>query len=858
MSKKVVIVGGVAGGASTAARLRRVDEQAEIILLERGEHISFANCGLPYHIGGVIAERSKLLVQTAEAMKKRFRIDVRTFNEAVAIDREKKTVQIKNIQTGTVYEESYDVLVLSPGANPIKPPIPGIDHANIFTLRNIPDTDRVKSFVDTHHPQSAVVIGGGFIGIEMAENLHHRGLNVTLVEAADQVLAPVDYEMAAIVHEHIRSKQVNLVVKDGVKAFDDLAGQVKVTLQSGTEVVADLVILAIGVRPETALAKSCGLELGERGGIRVNESLQTSDPSIYAIGDAIEVVDFITGKHGLIPLAGPANKMGRIVANNIAGRPETYKKTQGTAIVKVFDLTVASSGANEKTLKREGIPYLASITHSGSHAGYYPGAIPMTLKILFTPEGRLLGAQAVGYNGVDKRMDVLATCIRLGCSVFDLQDLELSYAPPFSSAKDPVNMAGYAAGNILHGDTDVIQWYDVPQIDLTQSLLVDVRTKMEWDMGFIPGAIHIPVDDLRNRLGELPKDKEIIVYCQVGLRGYLATRILRQNGFTRVKNLSGGWKTYSPILKEQAAQSAPKPPSNGGTSACCSGQQVTASTSCSDDGKHSCCGSEATTHSCCGEPQKKTVKAELATASEIVHLDACGLQCPGPIMQVYQKMKTLHTGQILEVKATDPGFVADIPVWCQRTGNTLLHSGTDQNCFVARIQKGSEVINMSAASAANLPEDKTIVVFSGDLDKALAAFIIANGAASMGRKVTLFFTFWGLNILRKNQHIKVKKGFLDKMFGMMMPRGSKKLGLSKMQMMGMGPKMIRFVMKNKGIDSLEALIGAAKLAGIRLVACQMSMDVMGIKKEELIEGVEIGGVASYLGAAEESNVNLFI
>lgn len=464
----------------------------------------------------------------------------------------------------------------------------------------------------------------------------------------------------------------------------------------------------------------------------------------------------------------------------------------------------------------------------------------MSLKILFTPEGKLLGAQAVGYQGVDKRMDVLATCIRLGCTVADLRDLELSYAPPFSSAKDPVNMAGYAAGNILNGDTEIIHWYDIPNVDPNQAVLVDVRTRMEWDLGAIPGAMHIPVDDLRSRLNELPQDKEIILYCQVGLRGYLASRILKQNGFTRVKNLSGGWKTYGPILKEQTAHPPVTPPSGATGSSCCNHTNTTAT--------------------CCNEVQKNTdsVKKELATTAEVVQLDACGLQCPGPIMQVYQKMKTLQDGQILEVHATDPGFVADIPVWCQRTGNTLLSTDKTDRGFLARIKKGSEVISMPATPVTNLPEDKTIVVFSGDLDKALAAFIIANGAASMGRKVTLFFTFWGLNILRKNQHLNVKKGFLDKMFGMMMPRGSKKLGLSKMQMMGMGPKMIRFVMKNKGIDSLEALIGAARLAGVRLVACQMSMDVMGIKKEELIEGVEIGGVASYLGAAEESNVNLFI
>ncbi len=833
MSRKVVIVGGVAGGASTAARLRRVDEDAEIIMLERGEHISFANCGLPYHIGEIIEERSKLLVQTPDAMRKRFKIDVRVFNEVVSIDRENKTVEIKNLKTQETYTESYDILVLSPGANPIAPPIRGIDHPNIFTLRNIPDTDTIKEFVDNQKPSSATVVGGGFIGLEMAENLHHRGIDVTIVEMADQVMGPIDYEMAALVHEHIRSKNVNLILKDGVKEFADNKGQVKVTLRSGLLIETDMVIMAIGVKPDTTLAKDCGLELGDRGGIKVNEYLQTSDPSIYAIGDAIEVEDFVTGKNTLIPLAGPANKQGRIAANNIAGKTEAYKKTQGTAIAKVFDLAVASTGVNEKTLKQDGIKYIASITHSASHAGYYPGAIPLSIKILFTPKGKLLGAQIVGYNGIDKRIDVLATCLRFGKTVFDLQELELAYAPPFSSAKDPVNMAGYVAGNIINGDTDIVHWHEIIDADLTKVQLVDVRTQLEWDLGTIEGAIHIPLDEMRDRLNELPKDKELIIFCQVGLRGYLATRILKQNGFTGVKNLSGGCKTYQPVYKEinhdkSYIDSIP-------------------------------CGNNNQVADCIGNP---TIKSEVKTVptKNIVKLDACGLQCPGPIMQVFQKMQTLEAGQILEVRATDPGFVSDIPVWCQRTGNNLVKQEKEGNCFIAYIQKGSD--SKAAVSpvetVTNSPQDKTLVVFSGDLDKAIASFIIANGAASMGRKVTMFFTFWGLNILRKNSKVKTKKAFLDKMFGMMMPKGSKKLKLSNMNMLGMGPKMIRFVMTNKNVDSLETLIEQAKLAGIRLVACQMSMDVMGIKKEELIEGVEVGGVASYLGAAEESNVNLFI
>lgn len=835
MNKKVVIVGGVAGGASTAARLRRMDENAKIIMLERGEHISFANCGLPYHIGEVITEREKLLVQTPEKMGKRFNIDIRTFNEAISINRDNKTIMIKKHQTGESYEENYDVLVLSPGANPIKPPIPGIDNDKIFTLRNIPDTDAIKQYVDNKKPKNAVVIGGGFIGIEMAENLHHRGVNVTLVEMADQILGPIDFEMATIVHEHIRSKNVNLIVKDGVKAFADQDSQVEVTLQSGTKLNSDLVIMAIGVRPDTTLAKSSGLEIGEHGGIKVNEYMQTSDPFIYAIGDAIEVNDFVTGKNALIPLAGPANKQGRIVANNIVGKKEKFNGTQGTAIVKAFDLTVASTGANEKTLKREGIEYITSITHSGSHAGYYPGAIPMALKIIFTPEGKLLGAQSVGYVGVDKRIDVLATCIRFGKTIDDLQELELSYAPPFSSAKDPANMAGFAADNILDGTTDIIQWHEIENLDPKTSILVDVRTSLEWDMGYIEGAINIPLDELRDRLNELPKDKEIIIYCQVGLRGYIATRILKQNGFTKVRNLTGGYRTYCTVQKELTAQKDPFTPYN---------------TTCGTGG---CCGPNESVGT--GE---NTVE-EACAAQEVVQLDACGLQCPGPIMQVFQKMKFLNDGQFLEVKATDPGFVSDIPVWCERTGNKLIKSEKKDNYFRALIQKGNpnqpETIANQPIASGN---DKTMVVFSGDLDKAIASFIIANGAASMGRKVTLFFTFWGLNILRKNKNVKVKKGFLDKMFGMMMPKGSKKLGLSKMNMCGFGPKMIRYVMKNKGVDSLEALIGQAKMSGIRIVACQMSMDVMGIKPEELIEGVEIGGVATYLGAAETSDTNLFI
>ncbi|OCL25547.1 pyridine nucleotide-disulfide oxidoreductase [Orenia metallireducens] len=828
MSKKVLIVGGVAGGASTAARLRRVDEEAEIIIFEKGEHISFANCGLPYHIGEVIKERDKLLVQTPEAMEARFDIDVRVMNEVLSINRGNKEVKVKDWVKGEVYTESYDVLVLSPGADPIKPPLPGIDGKNIFTLRNIPDTDLIKGFVDDNKPENAVVVGAGYIGVEMAENLHHRGVKVSVVELAPQVLGPIDADMAAIVHNHMRTKGVDLHLSDGVKAFREEGDKTIVELQSGKEIKASLVVMSIGVKPSTKLAKEAGLELGETGAIKVNKHLQTSDESIYAIGDAIEVVDFVTKKPAHIPLAGPANKQGRIVANNLAGAKEKFVGTQGTAIAKVFDLTVAATGNNEKQLKEAGIDYQVSYTNSKNHAGYYPGAIPMTIKIIFTPDkGKLLGAQIVGYDGVDKRIDILATAIRFEKTVFDLQELELAYAPPFGSAKDPVNMAGFTAGNILKGMVDVIYWHELEDLS-NDTIILDVREEVEVELGKIDGSINIPLNSLRDRLDELDKDKNIVIYCAVGLRGYIGARILIQHGFKKVKNLSGGYKLYKEIINDKEESIG-----NCNTPDC--EQMNTAS----------------------NPEEGQIVGKQLANnqAGKRVQLDTCGLQCPGPIMQVANKMKELDEGDILEVVATDPGFIADIGAWCKSTGNKLIDSCQEGHNFTATIQKGQGRREVANGDTKN---KKTMVVFSGELDRAIASFIIANGAAAMGSEVTLFFTFWGLNILRKKEEVKVKKSMMDKMFGKMMPQGSEKLPLSNMNMFGMGAKMIRKVMKDKGVDSLEALIGQAKLNGVRLVACQMSMDVMGIKKEELIEGVEVGGVASFLSDAEESNMSLFI
>lgn len=549
---KILIVGGVAGGANAAARLRRLDEHCQIILFERGEHISFANCGLPYYIGEVITDKEKLLVQTPEAMKRRFNIDVKIFSEVVAINTAKKEVKVRDIKLDQEYTETYDKLVLSPGASPIVPRIEGADAPNVFTLRNVPDTFAIKGFVDQERPKRAVVVGGGFIGLEIAENLHRRGVAVTVVELLNQVLGPIDYEMASQVHGHLREKGVELHLGDGIKAIHHDQKYSTVELSSGERIETDMIVLGIGVRPEKELAKDAGLELGELGGIKVDKTLRTSDPDIYAVGDAIEVIDFVNGNAALIPLAGPANKQGRIAANNICGANEEYAGTQGTSVLKIFDMTVAFTGNNEKILTRCDISYEKSFTHSASHAGYYPGAMPISLKLIFSPEdGRILGAQAVGYEGVEKRIDVIATAMRAGMTVFDLEKLELSYAPPFSSAKDPVNMAGYVASNILKGDVAIIHWDDIDKLDRDKSILVDVRTEMEYSLGTIDGAVNIPVDDLRERINELPADKEIIVFCQVGLRAYLACRILTQRGYQSARNLSGGYKTYFPAVQKQ-------------------------------------------------------------------------------------------------------------------------------------------------------------------------------------------------------------------------------------------------------------------------------------------------------------------
>ena len=819
---KYVIVGGVAGGATTAARLRRMDEKAQIIMFEKGSYISYANCGLPYYIGGVINERDRLFVQTPESFKARLNVDVRVDSEVLAIDRKAKLVKVVNLKTGEEYSESYDKLLLSPGAEPVKPPIPGIEDEAILTLRNVPDTDRIKDYLKDHKVEKAVVVGGGFIGLEMAENLHQLGLAVTIVEMADQVMAPLDFEMAAEVHQHLKDKRVGLLLNDAVAAFKRDAGGLVVQMQSGKTLQADLVILSIGVRPDSKLAADAGLDLANNKAILVNSHLQTSDPDIYAVGDAIALPNPITKKTMSTYLAGPANKQGRIAADNMVfGNKESYCGSINTAIAKVFDLTVAATGVSEKALKQEGLPYIASIVHASSHAGYYPDALSLSVKITFEPEsGRLLGGQVLGYDGVDKRIDMLAQTIKREGTVYDLMEIEHAYAPPFSSAKDPVNVAGLVADNIIKGRVRIIHWDEISALDLSQTALLDVREPEEHALGSIEGAININVDELRKRLDEVPRGKKLVLFCRTGHRSYFACRILMQNGFNEVYNLSGGYMTYKNANQQQGNENA-----------------FAGESTHKDD-----------------QLQQNDQPKSAAPSGKIIEADACGLQCPGPIMRLKQEMDKLANGDQLRITATDQGFAKDVPAWCQMTGNTMVEVRQEGRKIIATIQKGGAQEISSGAAGKN----KTMIVFSDDLDRVLASFVIANGAATTGKKVTMFFTFWGLNVIKRKDSPKLKKDFMGKMFGMMLPSSSKGLGLSKINFAGLGPVMMRQRMKDKNVDSLEMMIRQAQMAGVQMIACQMSMDIMGVQAEELIDGVKIGGVATYLAEAEQANINLFI
>jgi len=789
---KIVIVGGGACGASCAARLRRLNEQAKITILEKTNEISIANCGLPYYVSDVISQREQILVSTPQKFKTMFNVDVCLNTEVIEINTKEKF-----IVTNKEIKIEYDKLVLAQGASPIVPEFIGMNKEKVFSVRTLVDADKIKNYIKENNSKNVVVVGGGFIGVEMAENFCHLGLNTTLVELSNQILAPIDEEVAIIAQNEMKENGVNLILSDGVESFKDN----KIILKSGKEIVFDIVVMAIGVKPEITLAKKAGLKINK--GIIVNEYLQTSNEDIYAGGDNVETKDFISNTNTIVPLAGPANRQGRIIADNICNLNSKYKNTQGTSVVKVFNLTVASCGNNEKQLKLKNIPYLKTFIYVRSHAGYYPDSDLVLFKLLFNTDGYILGAQAIGASGVEKRIDVISSIMRNNGKIQEMIDSELCYAPPYSSAKDPVNILGMAADNILKG---LVKSAFIT--DIENSFLIDVRPEISYKTNTIKGAINIPVAQLRTRLTEIPKDKKVIVFCVTGYTSYVASRILIQNGFNNVYSLVGGFEFYRELTRKV-------------------------------------------------EPTKNnfTTQNTIEQNNEIIKIDASGLQCPGPILKVARNLETAKLGTTFQIISTDRGFKSDIGAWCQTTGNTLLNLTQQDKKFIATVCKGQN--KTMENKVINKGNGQTIVVFSNDLDKALASFIIANGAKASGKDVTMFFTFWGLNILRK-ANIKVKKGFIDSMFGFMMPKGAEKLKLSKMNFGGLGTLMMKSVMKNKNISALNELISQAQQSGIKFIACQMSMDVMGIKEEELIDGVEIGGVAKYIAESSNANSNLFI
>ena len=807
---KYLIIGGVAGGATAAARIRRLDEKAEIILLEKGSYISYANCGLPYYIGGVIKDRENLFVQTPRSFSRRFNVDVRVENEAIGIDTAAKSVKIR-LADGSEYSETYDKLLLSPGSSPVRPPLEGIDLQGVFTLRNVDDTDNIKNYLLNHEVKHAVVVGGGFIGLEMAENFHEAGTMVSIVEMADQVMTPADYEIAAFVHRELIDNGIGLYVKTGLQKISRRNGRLVASLSTGKELECDLLLLSVGVRPNTSLAQEAGIEIGKRG-IKVDSFLRTSAPDVYAVGDAIEYPHPVSGENWLNYLAGPANRQARIVADNmVKGDVAEYEGALGTGIAKIFSLAVGVTGLSAKNCERLGIEHNSVITTSAHHAGYYPGAFQMTLKVVFGKDGKILGAQAAGHSGVDKRIDQIAQLIKKGGSVYDLQRTEHCYAPPFSSAKDPIAIAGYAAGNILEGSMPTVSWKEIEQKKAEGAFLIDVRTPDEFSAGSIKGAVNIPLDDIRERISEIPAGKPLIVFCAVGLRGYVAQRILLGRGFKDVLNLNGGYKVYSVATLEPFADA---------------------------------------------KSVVKVPEKPMAGEARTIRVDACGLSCPGPIMKLKKAMDSASEGERIEVVATDAGFPRDAQSWSESTGNRVVSCSVNNGYHTVVFEKGRGADNPLACSP--VPKNKTFIMFSDNLDRAIATFILANGAAATGHKVSVFFTFWGLNVIKKQNKPAVKKDFISKMFGFMMAKDSRKLHLSKMSMLGMGDRMIRGIMKQKNIDSLESLIAQAMDNGVEFIACQMTMDMMGIAKEELIDGVHIGGVATYMNRAEDSAVNLFI
>lgn len=830
---KIVVVGGVAAGMSIAARARRLDEFADIVVFERGHHVSFANCGLPYHIGEVITERSRLMLQTPESLHESLDIDVRVGVEVLSIDRAAKTVRARDLDSGEEYDEPYDKLALAPGAHPVRPNLPGIDLPQIHVLRRIGDMDLIKAAVDgdgskkrTGGITHAVVIGAGYVGLEMAENLHERGVSVEIVEMADQIMPPLDRELTTTMENYLEAHGIPLHLKTAAAAFTQRPdGRIRVELRDNTSIDTDLVVMAAGVRPSTELAVAAGLEIGPRGGITVDKHMRTSDPDIYAAGDAVEVAHTILPDTWLIPLAGPANRQGRVAAENMCGRDTVFDSTQGTSVVKVFDMVAGGTGASEKQLVAAGVPFTAVQTHPHGHAGYYPGTAMMHVKVLYAPDtGKILGAQIAGFDGVDKRLDVLATALRAGMTVYDLENLELSYAPPFGSAKDPVNMVGFVAANTLRGDLQLWHAGDYPEA-IEGARIIDVRGPDEFGIWHLPGAENVPLKELRRLQADWDRSTPIRLYCAVGFRSYLAYRILVQRGFTDVKTLSGGMATFrayhdvapteidAPVPVISYAEAASKP----------------------------------------AGPAEAT--------GVLVDLDCTGLACPGPIMKLQENIKPLAPGDEILAHVSDSGFRLDAPAWAARNGHTIVSLTPEGAGYAARIRKGGAAVSpfgQIPAAAARLKDKKSFVVFSGEMDKVLAAFIIANGAVAMGDEVSMFFTFWGLNALRRDNPPARPKSPTDRMFEAMMPSGADDLKLSNLNMLGGGTALMKKIMRDNKVPSLPELIVSAQQAGVRLVACTMTMDLLGIAPGDLMDGVEMGGVATFLGDTNESNGAFFI
>ena len=806
---KTLIIGGVAAGAGAAARLRRLDESMEIILLERGDYISYANCGLPYHLGGVIPERDSLLVMPEPKFKSWFQVDIRTREEVVSIDRVRKTVQIRRADASE-YTESYDKLLLATGSRPAAPDLPGSDDPRIHSLWTIPDMDALGALA-AKGARKALVIGGGFIGLEAAENLRHRGLEVTVIQHSGHVLPSVDREMAWPLGAELAALGIEVKLNAELTGFRRTGESLFACLKDGSELAADLVVMSIGVKPNSELAGAAGLELGPRGHIIVNEHLQTSDPDIYAAGDAIAVIDRVSGQSTAIPLAGPANKQGRIVADHIVGRPAVYRGSWGASVIKVGNLTAGAVGLTEARLRQLGVAYHRIYTHPASNASYYPGSTQMHMKLLFGTDGRILGAQAVGAKGVDKRIDVIGTAMQSGRTAPELAELELAYAPPFNSAKDPVNFLGMIARNILDGLSEPAYADAIPP----EALVIDVREEAEHQAGAIPGAVSMPLGQLRQRLAELDKSRELIVSCQVGLRGYLAERILKQNGF-RVRNLSGGYLTWKYMHSEIPAP-APRRPAS----------------------------------------PTPAVSASAAPAQSVAAvLDVRALACPGPIVRLKNEMDQLSPGSALRLLAAT-SFAPDLEAWVRTGGHELVTLEQTPDHLEALVRKGGAAAN-TVAVPSNGGHRAAIVLFSNDLDKAMAALIIACGMAASGAQVGIFFTFWGLSVLRRDPAPPVAKSGLSRLFGWMLPKGASRLALSKMHMAGLGTTMLKDLMQRQNVTSLPELLTQARALGVRFVACEMAMNLMGITREELIEVDEVAGVASFVAMAKESNNTLFI